>query len=349
MLIGRATPAATRSFAARFGNPNDFYRQAQGLTISSLGIGTYLGSLDDAVTRRYTDAVCAAVEGGINVIDTSLNYRRQLSERAIGVALIRLQDGGKVDRDELLICTKAGFLVPDSVPAGLRQEDIAGGMHSLHPAFLADQLERSRLNLGVETVDVFYLHNPETQLEYASYEVLEDRLRAAFEQMERLVAEGKVGSYGTATWDAFRTDRPLELLRLVEIAREIAGPDHHFRFIQLPFNFAMTEALTHANQSLAGVHMSALEAARRLGLTVIASASLLQRRLINNIPPEVAALLPGPGTDAQRAIQFVRSTPGITTALVGMSRPEHVSENLAVASFQPMPVDDYVGMFRAPD
>ncbi len=52
------------------------------------------------------------------------------------------------------------------------------------------------------------------------------------------------------------------------------------------------------------------QAAKRLGVTVIASASLLQGRI-----------------DPKAAIEFVRSTPGITTALIGMSRVEHVEEN----------------------
>jgi aryl-alcohol dehydrogenase-like predicted oxidoreductase len=74
-----------------------------------------------------------------------------------------------------------------------------------------------------------------------------------------------------------------------------------------------------------------------LGITVNASAAILQSQLSRGLPPVVAEMLPGLKTDAQRAIQFVRSTPGITTGLVGMSRKVHVDENLQVAGVAPDP------------
>ena len=42
--------------------------------------------------------------------------------------------------------------------------ELAGGMHCMSPAYLENQIERSRRNLGLETVDLFYIHNPESQL-----------------------------------------------------------------------------------------------------------------------------------------------------------------------------------------
>jgi aryl-alcohol dehydrogenase-like predicted oxidoreductase len=321
MLMGRATPDGTRRYAHRHADRDGLYRDAQSLTLSSIGIGTYLGGLDDATTHAYTDAITAAVELGVNVVDTSLNYRHQRSESAVGAALVKLQAAGRCERDEIVICTKAGYLVPGAVPDVLREDEIAGGMHSVAPAFLADQLERSRANLGLETIDIFYLHNPETQLAYVDEETFYVRMQAAFEQLEHMAAQGRIAFYGTATWEGYRK-RPqqkgvLSLARLAEAAAQIGGDDHHFRFVQLPFNLTMQEAATIANQEVDGEPVTMLEAANRLGITVIASASLLQARLV--------------ASDAQRAIEFVRSTPGITTALVGMSKREHVRENLAPA------------------
>ena len=37
-------------------------------------------------------------------------------------------------------------------------------MHCMSPAYLENQIERSRRNLGMETIDLFYVHNPESQL-----------------------------------------------------------------------------------------------------------------------------------------------------------------------------------------
>ena len=49
----------------------------------------------------------------------------------------------------------------------------------------------------------------------------------------------------------------------------------------------------------------------------------------------------GMNSDAERAMQFVRSTPGITTALVGMSRVEHVRANLSIVGVAPASQDQF--------
>jgi aryl-alcohol dehydrogenase-like predicted oxidoreductase len=344
MLLGRATPEGTRHYVSRHAaaRTNSFYRDAQGLHTSSLGIGSYLGEMTAAADERYTAAMLAALRSGINFIDTSLNYRHQRSERVIGQAILCIAGAREIDRDEYIVCTKAGYLVPGAVPEGLLAEDIVGGMHSLAPVFLRDQLERSRVNLGIETVDVFYLHNPETQLQALDAETFYTRVRAAFETLEGLASEGRIQYYGAATWQGFRVQNGLSLHRLVGIAQEIAGDAHRFRFIQLPFNVAMPEAFTLRNQD--GV--STLAAARDLGVTVVASASLLQARLVRDLPAAIASHL-GEGTNAQRAVQFTRSTPGVTVALVGMSRPEHVQENAAIALTPPMTAEQYLGVYEA--
>jgi hypothetical protein len=77
------------------------------LTVSTLGIGTYLGEADDATDAAYTEAVIAAVECGFNVVDTAINYRLQRSERSIGAALKELARRG-YGREEIFLCTKAG-------------------------------------------------------------------------------------------------------------------------------------------------------------------------------------------------------------------------------------------------
>ena len=298
--------------------PAHFYRQAQGATVSTLGIGTYLGAADDATDAAYEAAVRAAIDGGINVIDTAINYRNQRSERAIGAAL------RGAAREHLVICTKAGYLTPGAIPEGLDDRQVAGRMHSMAPDFLADQIERSRANLGVDTIDVFYLHNPETQLRYVSPDQFHERLRMAFERLEEIAAQGKVRWYGTATWEGYRKPGLLDAERIVATAAAVAGDAHRCRFIQLPFNLAMVEA------------MPILPVAGKLGVTVVASASLLQSRLTADLPDALRAAIPDLDTDAQRSIQFVRSTPGITVALAGMSKPEHVRENLGAARVPPL-------------
>jgi aryl-alcohol dehydrogenase-like predicted oxidoreductase len=337
-----AAREGTAGYAARFPQYQEtgFYRTAQDLTISSIGLGTYLGDMNEATDRGYTEATMVALRGGINFLDTSLNYRHQRSERALGAAIKSLFEAGELRRDEFAVCTKAGYLVPGAIPSEkLSAEEIVSGSHSLAPAFLVDQLERSIENLGLEGVDVFYLHNPESQLEAVSHSDVYRRIRAAFEELERQVQAGRIRFYGTATWDAYRTRDAsadgLALTRLVEIARGIAGEQHHFRFIQLPLNVAMTEAMSLAREQLDGRRVTTLDVAKEAGVTVIASASIMQGRLARDLPANLAMRLPGLTTDAQRALQFARSAPGVTSALVGMSKVAHVQENLAVAATWP--------------
>src|ERR1700722_6688123 len=181
-LAGFATPQGTLRYASRFQGRSaagHFREIPSGLVLSSVGIGTYLGEADEATDEAYSGAVVAAVEGGFNVLDSAINYRLQRSERSIGAALKELSANG-FSRDQIVVCTKGGFLTPDGeMPAdpneyfaheylerGLfRPEDIAAGCHCMTPAYLADQLDRSCRNLGVDCVDVFYLHNPETQMD----------------------------------------------------------------------------------------------------------------------------------------------------------------------------------------
>ncbi|HSF05493.1 MAG TPA: aldo/keto reductase, partial [Methylomirabilota bacterium] len=158
-----------------------------------------------------------------------------------------------------------------------------------------------------------------------------------------------ITTYGTATWNGYRQtpNDPdyLSLEELVAAARDIAGPDHHFKMIQLPYNLAMPEAFTRANQRVGQDTVTVVEAARRLGIYVMASASVYQGQLTRNLPPVVAEYLPGFTTDAQRALQFVRSTPGIGTALVGMKSVAHVEENAAVAATAPMAWEQFRRLF----
>ncbi len=109
----------------------------------------------------------------------------------------------------------------------------------------------------------------------------------------------------------------------------------------------MTEAFTRANQRVGKETVPALEAARRLGVYVMASASVHQGQLTRNLPPMLTEFLPGLQTDAQRALQFVRSTPGVGTALVGMKSVAHVVENAGVAATAPMPWDQFGRLFTA--
>ena len=359
-----ATAEGTERYAKRFSGiaaPGHF-RETQKLSVSSLGIGTYLGQPDDKTDGNYAASVIAAVENGINVIDAAINYRFQRSERSIGSALKQLAQKGFA-REEFLVCTKGGYLTPDGAmpadpneyfyreyiqPGIFKPNEIVQGSHCMTPRFLENQLGRSLRNLGLDSVDVYYLHNPETQLSEVSRPDFMERVRDAFIYLESAAAAGKIQFYGMATWNGFRQEatarESLQLGEVEQLARDIAGEKHRFRFVQLPFNLAMTEALTLGNQAIGDESKTVMEAAGELGITLIASASLLQGQVARNLPPFVAQAL-GLQDDAERALQFARSSPGITTALVGMSRPEHVRANARIIGMPPATVDEFSKLF----
>ncbi|HUQ32610.1 MAG TPA: aldo/keto reductase [Pyrinomonadaceae bacterium] len=365
-IKGYATLEGTNAYRDRLKEDAaaNHFRNEQNLWLSSIGIGTYLGKGDAATDERYTEAIRRAVELGANVIDTAANYRFQRSERSIGAALRSLTEEGKTSRDSFLICTKGGYLPFDNEPPVdvrryveetfvrpgiIELSDIVGGSHCMTPRYLQSQVDRSLENMNISTIDVYYIHNPESQLGAVPREEFDERLRAAFELLESNIREGKIRMYGVATWNGFRVAPAAReyhsLERMVELARSVGGPSHGFRFIQLPFNLAMPEALTARNQQLEGERVSTLEAASALGVTAVASASLLQGKVAQALPDHIREPLGSLATDAQTAIQFVRSTPGVATALVGMSNREHVEENLQLAKVAPAPPEDFQRLF----
>ena len=370
-ISGRASADGTRRFAERqiaeSGRAATSYRLLDGLTVSTIGLGTYLGEPDDVTDVLYIEAIVEAVGLGINHIDSAINYRFQRSERAIGEALRRVLAGGVVDRSEIVVATKGGYVpfdgAPPSGPGAAREyvsrEFLSPGVckaadfanqyrHCMAPGYLANQIDRSCENLGIETIDVYYLHNIEGQIAEVGRETFEQRVRDAFGLLESKVEEGRIARYGLATWNGFRSEQGskdyLPLERIVTIAHEAGGDGHHFRVIQLPYNLAMTEAFGYFNQPVGEKVSTALEAAGRLGISAVASASLLQSRLAGDLPPEVVAAFDVP-TDALRAVQFVRSTPGVASALVGMSHTRHVRENATLLGLTLAPESAVFGLF----
>lgn len=359
-----ASKDGTTRYAGRFAahSASGHFREAQRMVLSSLGMGTYLGQPDQRTDEAYTAAVVTAAESGTNVFDSAINYRFQRSERSIGRALQQLAAKG-FSREEMVLSSKGGYLTPDgSLPADPNEyffreyiqqgifsaKDLAAGSHCMTPKFLKDQLGRSLKNLGVECLDVYYVHNPETQLlEIAKPEFL-DRVRAAFEFLESAVEAGEIRYYGMATWNGFRQDPrakdAMQLADIAQIAQEIAGGIHHFRFVQLPFNLGMPEALTLGNQILRERERTLVEVAGDLDITVIASASLLQGQVARNLPKTVAEAF-GLDSDVERALQFARSAPGITTALVGMSRVEHAKANARMVDVAPATIEEFGKLF----
>jgi aryl-alcohol dehydrogenase-like predicted oxidoreductase len=368
LLAGRATGKGTKRFAERFGQAAGHFRKPDTLTLSSIGLGLRggrPGGIDDLL---YRSAVAQCLEGGVNVFNTALSDRSFTSERVLGGALRRAFNEGEVARDEIVVVTKGGELCVDAeavgrggypqqllyetyIESGIINPDEAVNGSCLEPKFLLDQIERSRSNLGLETIDAYLIQEPELQLRPLGPSGFRRRLCEVFDALEGAVRDGAIGSYGLCTWSGFlvpHSEREhLSLVDVFEAALEAGSADHHLRFMQLPYGLAMGEGAGMASQlGPDGRSAAVLDERRDTGTAVLASAPRYGGRLSGRVPKEVRDALPDAETDAQACLQFVRSTPGITTAIVGMREPDHVDENLALAAVAPAPEGAVAGLFR---
>jgi aryl-alcohol dehydrogenase-like predicted oxidoreductase len=353
MIGGYATPEGTVEFSKKNPkvNPNNF-RRIHGLTLSNIGIGTYLGNPDVQTDALVINAIKKSILSGINVIDTAINYRSQKAERSVGKAILELIHDGKINRSEIFISTKNGYLTNDGdikedfwqyvnreyVSKGIiKNNDISSGYHCMAIPYLEDQLERSRKNLGLECIDLMYLHNAvEGQIKDITKEQFMKNLRTVFEFYESKRKEGKIRFYGMATWECFRVapDNPnfLKLSDVMTMANETGGTEHGFRFIQLPYNMYLDQALMIKNQSCDGTLDSILQAAQSYGIGVFTSVPLMQAKLLSpGVMPEFGDLKP-----SLKALQFVRSTPGVLAPLIGHKLEQHVNENLEIMKIPPI-------------
>ncbi len=328
------------------------------LKLSKLGVGTYLGELDQKTSEGYREVIKTALQRGINVVDTAIVYRYMKSERDIGEVL------REVPRDKVIVSTKGGY-VPYDVDSGIdpkdyfyenfvntgiiKLEEMTPQGHYLSAKFIEWCLNESLENMNTDYVDIYFLHNPEEQLNFFDRKTFNTKIRECFEYLEFEVKRGRVRYYGLATWGGFRVSpasrQYLNLPELLGIAEQVAGQEHHFRFIQLPYNLGMPEAYTLKNQEVNGQRVSTLEACERLGVYTYISASIYQGRVIGRVPQELKQKLKVE-KDVHASLQFVLSTPGVGTALVGMSKLEHLEENLQILSIPRLSETEFLSLFK---
>ncbi|MGA9229971.1 MAG: aldo/keto reductase, partial [Nitrosotalea sp.] len=350
MISGYATSDGTLNYSKRHSTvAKNYFKSFAGLSLSSVGIGTYLGNPDNATDKLVVESIKVSVKSGINVIDTAINYRAQKAERSVGKAVSELIEANDVKRDEIFISSKNGYVTNDGdvneefwiniqntlVRTGvIKSGDISSGYHCMTIPYLQNQLSQSLKNLGLDCIDLMYIHNAaEGQLQDISKDQFMKNLKDVFEFYEKQRKEKVIRYYGMATWECFRVPKEhpqyLSLYDIVKISKQVGGEDNGFKFIQLPYNMYLDQALTLKSQEIDTVQYSILEAARKLGIGVFASVPLMQAKLLApNILPEFGELV----KPSHRAIQFVRSTPGIIAPLVGQKSQDHVQENLDILS-----------------
>jgi aryl-alcohol dehydrogenase-like predicted oxidoreductase len=370
MIKGKASLEATKAFATRHAqNRLDFYTLGDEYCISSLGFGSYVGEpyREQNYQFGYVDSMVAAVKCGANLIDTAINYRYQQSEREIGTAIKKLVGDGHAKREELVICSKGGFLpldypFPDNpyqwikeniINSGLAKDsDIALDQHCMTPEYIEWSLEKTLENLGLESIDIYYLHNPETQLGFVEKEQFYENTKAVFATLEKARGTGKIGYYGVAVWNAFLYEPEnmeyISIKKLHDIAKEVGGEQNGFKFVQMPYNLAKPHAYTYQNQELDGLHYTAIQCAKKLGLSVITSSALLQMNIFKRPFSDGFRTLINLeyASDVQRALHFARCAAGVSASLVGTCIAEHAIHDMDIAKFARTPRVDYEKIFK---
>jgi aryl-alcohol dehydrogenase-like predicted oxidoreductase len=364
ILHGYATPDGTKNYAnnaiQKRGKPSSHFRLFDGLYLSSVGIGTYLGNTTKEDDEALENAIYKSVSSGaINVIDTAINYRAMKSERSIGRALNSLINDGIISRDQVFICTKNGYITNDGdypaidvmeylqrmyISTGIiKPDDISSGYNVLNPAYIERCIDKSLTNMHLGTIDLVYVHNAfESWYEDVSREEFIQMLTKVFEIYERYRSNNKIRYYGMATWTCFRVTPDnkeyLSLDEVVKLAEKIGGNEHGFRFIQLPYNLAYSEALVLKNQTVGGEkNLNILEAAARLHIGIFTSIPLFQGQLLRASIPDYG----GSGDQVAKLIQIIRSSPSIIAPLIGQKKQEHVEQNLRVSDMPPMSKEQF--------
>lgn len=368
LIEGYATEKGTSRYVRyavnEKGKPESHFRIFDGLNLSSLGMGTYLGDATDYEDEAIENAIYESIKSGaMNVIDTAINYRAMKSEKSIGRALLRLIRDRIISRDQIFISTKNGYITNDGdfpgigmmeymqkmyiSPGLISQSDISASYNVLNPTYIERCIDRSLYNMKLSTIDLVYVHNSfESWYQDVTKEEYIEMLRKVFQVYEMYRSKNKIRYYGMATWTCFRVpDGSSEYLSLEEIVKlaqsvnEGKSNDHGFRFIQLPYNLAYSEALLLKNQNVGDEkNLSILEAASKLNIGVFTSIPLFQGRLLHANIPNYNSELTDP---VAKLVQVVRSTPSVIAPLLGQKKPEHVEQNLKIADMPPMQVEEF--------
>ena len=357
-VAGYATAEGTRKFmenAFKNGMAKSHFRSFNNLNFSSLGIGTYLGQLTAEDDIDLENAIYHSLKSGaVNVIDTAINYRSMKSEKNIGHAIKRLIEDKIISRDQVFISTKNGYITNDGdyptidvleymhkmyISQGIiDSKDISSGYNVLNPNYIRKCIDKSLTNMQLDTIDLVYIHNAyESWFQDISTSEFNEKIRRVFQVYEEYRSQNKIRYYGMATWTCFRLPRNeegyLSLENMVRIAEDVAGKDHGFRFIQLPYNLAYREAYSLRNQTVNSDNdLTILEACNKLNIGVFTSVPLLQAKLFDVKIPDYL------GIDNQllKIVQITRSTPNVIAPLLGQKKLNHVKENIELAKVAPL-------------
>lgn len=260
--------------------------------MTKIALGTHLGDFSNEDSEKYVNAISYALKNGILTIDGAINYRGMCSEKDEGAAIHKLMEDGILRREDFCITSKAGLLFGDILegmnptsylkkvlePRGITIHDFFeyhGLYQTLHPDFYEIALEKSLQNLGLDTLDVHYIHIPEITRLGVSEDVFYEQMERLFLWYEAKVKEGKIRYYGIAL--EFMGREPLdekwhfEIEKLKAMADKVCNGNSHFKYVLFEYNLLCPYAQTACSQTVDGCMMSLADACKKLGLKTVGS------------------------------------------------------------------------------
>ncbi|MFB9574089.1 aldo/keto reductase [Streptomyces yanii] len=284
------------------------------LSFGAAAIGNLFREVDPA---QAAAAVDAAWDEGVRYFDTAPHYGLGLSERRLGAALRQRP------RDSYVVSTKVGRLL-DPVPAdpiasydGLSEGFAVPATHRRRWDFSADgvrrSIEDSLERLGLDRIDIAYLHDPDDHAEAA--------FREAYPALEKLRSEGVVGAIGAGMNQTAMLTR---FLRDTDVDTVLCAG----RYTLLDQS-ALAELLPEATARgrsvvVGGVFNSGLLADPRPGATydyTAAPLTLLDRAL------RIKAVAEGHGVPLRAAaLHYPLAHPAVATVLVGTRSPDEMRD-----------------------
>ncbi|PFA62894.1 hypothetical protein CN378_17800 [Bacillus sp. AFS015802] len=337
MISGYASFNGTSDYLSKF---TWACRESPMFTASPIALGTHLGEMNEEDSVLYREGVEYGLLNGLNFIDTAINYRGMRSERDVGYVLKSLIKRGSIKREEVIVSTKGG-IIPGDIEANLVPTDflqkvlLEGGIiqvsdvnivdthrHVLAPDYYRFAIETSQKHLHLETIDIYYIHNPEISMMTLGPALFYTQLEKLFSFFENQVRLGNIKYYGFATWFGFLKDPTekgyLSIEEVLNIAQRVAGEGHHFKFIQFPLNKHMNDGIQKQNQKASGKWLSVIEAAHELGIYSTTSAPFHLGKAFDE------------KSDARSMLTEVTSSKGVFSTMVGMKKIEHIKENIEI-------------------
>lgn len=292
--------------------------------MANIALGTHLGDYSEETSKQYIEAISYALENGITMIDGAINYRGMCSEKNIGTAVNQVLDKGQLKREDICITSKAGLLFGDIhaglnpkrylsevlEPLGITIDDFTeynGLYQTLNPAFFEHALNKTLKNLGLDYVDIHYIHIPEiSRLKY-SEEEFNERMNILIDWYEDKVEEGKIKSYGIAL--EFMGEEPHESKWHFEL--EKINRTDNFKYVIFEYNPLCPFAVTEVSQTVKGVKMSIADACRNLRLETVGSMPFAMGDAFEKY-------------SVKELLEFAKV--GVDHVIVGSKNVEHIKE-----------------------